>query len=162
LRPSRRRISRSTREIPSTLSRCWHPYSQRQTWLSSRPWPSKPPSLLPRHSRGCRRPLPNRGDRWPGPPVGHHHAGRPARLGEAWRVEVARRLADLRGEDDPNGWAAVVDAWRGVDFVYYRVGAQLELARALIRTGDRDAAADELDDGLQAARVLGAAPLVDE
>ena len=83
-------------------------------------------------------------------------------LGEAWRLEVARRLADLRGEDDPNGWAAVVDAWRGVDFVYYRVGAQLELARALIRTGDRDAAADELDDGLQAARVLGAAPLVDE
>jgi DNA-binding CsgD family transcriptional regulator len=83
-------------------------------------------------------------------------------LGKAWQAEVACRLADLRGEDDQEAWAEVVDAWRAVDFVYYRAGAQLEFARALIRSGDRDAAADELDDGLRAARALGAAPLVDE
>ena len=83
-------------------------------------------------------------------------------VGRAWRLEVACRLADRDGDEDAAGWAEVVDAWRVADFVYHRVAAQLELARALLRAGDRDAAATELDDGFRSAHTLGAAPLAEQ
>ncbi|MFB9909529.1 helix-turn-helix transcriptional regulator [Allokutzneria oryzae] len=91
--------------------------------------------------------------------------GRPrsGELGPEGRAWVARTEAEalrLRGENDPDAWREVVQAF-GYGHVYQEAIARWRLAEALLLAGDRDAAGVELCLAHAVADRLGAVPFRD-
>ena len=90
---------------------------------------------------------------------GRPRGGRLGPEGRAWLLRAHAEHARLRGEDDPDRWAAVVEAF-GYGQVYEAARGRWRRAQALLAGGDRVAAAAEAGSALADAERLGAAPLL--
>lgn len=91
---------------------------------------------------------------------GHPRGAEMGPEGRAWLARATAEEARLHGQDDPQVWHAVVDAF-GYGEVYHVALARRRLAEALIAAGERDAAAAEISTALATAEQLGATPLAD-
>jgi len=87
-------------------------------------------------------------------------ASTPPTRGYQAMVEAERARA--AGSDEVACWARAVDAWRQADEAYPLAYSLVRLAQAHCTDGDRDAATAVAREALRRARVLGAAPLVEE
>lgn len=79
--------------------------------------------------------------------------------GRAWVARAHAEHARAVGRDDPDAWRSAV-AELAYGHRYETARTRWRLAEALVGTGDRAAAATEARDALEAARALGAVPLV--
>jgi DNA-binding NarL/FixJ family response regulator len=82
-------------------------------------------------------------------------------LGPEGRGWLARAEAEYKracGENDPEAWRAVLDAF-GPDYVYEIARSQWRLAEALAEAGHREEASDQWRLAAQTAERLGARPL---
>jgi DNA-binding CsgD family transcriptional regulator len=89
---------------------------------------------------------------------GRPRAGTLGPEGLAWLARMRAERSRLLGENDPEPWRDVIEAF-GYGEPYPQALAQWRLAEAMIGRGDREAAATELGAALAAAEKLGAEPL---
>ncbi|WP_205857532.1 helix-turn-helix transcriptional regulator [Phytoactinopolyspora endophytica] len=80
--------------------------------------------------------------------------------GRAWLGRARAEHARLRGEETPETWQAVIDAF-GYGEVYQQAIARWRLAEVHIVADQRNDAADQLTNALSVAERLGARPLAD-
>jgi DNA-binding CsgD family transcriptional regulator/tetratricopeptide (TPR) repeat protein len=81
---------------------------------------------------------------------------------QAFAVMTRAEWASLEGAA-PEPWSDAVDAWLACDDAYWTAAARLRLADALVVTqGDRARAGRSAGLALDAARAMGATPLIDE
>ena len=78
--------------------------------------------------------------------------------GRGWLARAEAEWSRARGENDPDHWQAVVDAF-GEVFVYEAARSRWRLAEALAEAGDREAAAAAWELATKVAADLRAAPL---
>jgi len=79
----------------------------------------------------------------------------------AWLARAEAERSRVEGRSDPGRWSAAADAF-GYGYVYEEARCRWRLAEALLGEGDRDRAAEQALAAHQAARGLGAAPLLAE
>ncbi|TNY37144.1 helix-turn-helix transcriptional regulator [Thermomonospora catenispora] len=90
--------------------------------------------------------------------VDGHERGWLGEEGKAWLARAEAEWHRARGEDAPEHWRAVVDAF-DYGFVYEVARSRWRLARSLAAHGDREAAAVHWRQAVEAADRLGARPL---
>jgi DNA-binding CsgD family transcriptional regulator len=78
--------------------------------------------------------------------------------GRAWLARAEAEWHRAQGDNDPENWLAVVEAF-GPAFVYESARSRWRLAEALAEAGRRDEAQDEWRLAFETADRLGAAPL---
>lgn len=74
-------------------------------------------------------------------------------------AQARARVADARGDDPVEFWRAAIDEWRAGGFAWNQANAEYHLGSALLRAGDRVAAAETLQSAATAAARFGATPL---
>ncbi len=80
----------------------------------------------------------------------------------AWLVRGQAEIERARGRSDGRKWLRAADTWEDLGRPYPGAIARWRGAEAFVEAGDREAAADVLRAGLEAARRLGARWLIDE
>ena len=78
--------------------------------------------------------------------------------GRGWLARAEAEYRRVAGENDPQAWQAVLDAF-GPDYVYEIARARWRLAEALAEAGRRDEASEQWRQAAQTADQLGARPL---
>jgi DNA-binding NarL/FixJ family response regulator len=78
--------------------------------------------------------------------------------GRGWLARAEAEYRRLGGDNDPQAWQAVLDAF-GPDYVYEIARTRWRLAEALAEAGRRDEAAEQWRQAAQTADRLGARPL---
>ena len=96
--------------------------------------------------------------------IGVGSPGAPSGSVAAAELATARaELARVTDREDPDAWAAAVEAWSTLGFPWWRAVAELRRAEAVVaRRGARDEAAVLIADVLTTADLLGAAGLAAE
>jgi DNA-binding CsgD family transcriptional regulator/tetratricopeptide (TPR) repeat protein len=80
----------------------------------------------------------------------------------AWRALGAAELTRARGRSDPARWTAAAREWDAIARPYPAAFARWRAAEAHVEAGDRIAAADAAQAGLESARALGSRWLAEE
>lgn len=83
------------------------------------------------------------------------------RHGAAWSAELEALLGALDGRTTSQEWLVVVERWDALGHGHHALVARVSLAESLLREGDRKAAAVVVEEGLETADQLRAAPLVE-
>lgn len=92
---------------------------------------------------------------------GRPRGGRLGPEGRGWLLRARAEHARLHGTNDPQLWRAVVAEF-GDSYRYEAARSRYRLAEALAERGEKSAASAEGGAALDAARAMGAAPLVEQ
>lgn len=91
---------------------------------------------------------------------GRPRGGRLGPEGQAWLARAHAEHARLVGQDEVTAWQRATEAF-GYGYRYEEARCRLRWAEALLETGDRTAAQEQLSTALDVAREIGARPLAD-